>query len=117
MGDLERDLTNWAKVDKRVSQLSNDIKILKEKRTQLGEILVLSLTENDLIDKKFDLPDVERSISFLDRTSQEGLTYTYLEQCFNEYFSNDTEKSGALLNIIKSNRKKTTKSVLKGTDL
>ena len=117
MEQLESNLTNWGKIDKRIYQLNNDIKLLKAKRGQLTEVLVNSLKVNDLALNKFELPDIERSISLMEITSQEGLTYKYLEQCFNEYFSNDTDKSVELLNIVKNNRQKTTKNVLKGVDL
>ena len=116
MSELEKSLTSWANIDKRISQLNNDIKILKEKREQLGEILTVSLKENDLENKKFEFPHLERRVIFSDITSQEGITYKYLQECFNEYF-NDPQKSEELMNIIKKNRKKTTKSVLKGESL
>ena len=116
MSELEKNLTNWAKVDKRISQLNNDIKILKDKREQIGEIVSVSLEEHDLFDKKFDFPDLERSITFSERVSQEGLTYKYLEECFNSFFE-DTEKSKELMSLIKKNRKKSTKKFLKGDDV
>ena len=116
MSELEKSLTSWANIDKRISQLNNDIKILKDKREQLGEILTVSLKENDLENKKFDFPHLERRIVFSDKTSQEGITYKYLHECFDEYF-NDPQKSEELMNIIKKNRKKTTKSVLRGESL
>lgn len=116
MSELENSLTSWVSVDKRISLLNNDIKILKDKREQLGEILTVSLKENDLENKKFDFPHLERRIIFSDKTSQEGITYKYLHECFDEYF-NDPQKSEELMNIIKKNRKKTTKSVLRGEDL
>ena len=114
MSDLETNLISWAKIDKRISVMNNDIKILKEKREQIGGIVSVSLEEHDLFDKKFDL---DRSITFSERVSQEGLTYKYLEECFNEFFKEDTEKPKELLSLIKKKRKKSTKRFLKGGDL
>ena len=38
MPELEKSLTSWVNIDKRIYELNNDIKILKDKREQLGEI-------------------------------------------------------------------------------
>ena len=43
MSELEKSLTSWANIDKRICLLNNDIKILKDKREQLGDILTVSL--------------------------------------------------------------------------
>ena len=116
MPELEKSLTSWVNIDKRIYELNNDIKILKDKREQLGEILTVSLKENNLENKKFDFPHLDRRIVFSDKTSQEGITYKYLQECFDGYF-NDPQKSEELMNSIKKNRKKITKSVLRGEGL
>jgi hypothetical protein len=116
MSELEKSLTSWVNIDKRISLLNNDIKILKDKREQLSESLTVALKENDMENKKFEFPHLERRVVFADKTSQEGITYKYLQECFDGYF-NDPQKSEELMNIIKKNRKKITKSVLRGEGL
>jgi hypothetical protein len=117
MSELEQRLTAWATLDKRISKLNNDIKILKDKRTQVGDILTVSLKDSDIENSNFEFPHLERRIILSEKTSQEGITYKYLEECFNDYFHGDHQKTGELINVVKTKRKKTSKSVLRGEDL
>ena len=94
----------------------------KEKKDLIGDALLPMLENNDLGEHTFNVPQYKKSFGCSQSSSSEGLTYKFLENCFKEYFDeNNTEgseeKSKELLEYIKTHRKKTTKTVLKCSDL
>ena len=87
------------------------------------------LEGNNLEEHTFNIPQYKKSFGCVQSSSSEGLTYKFLENAFKEFFdkdsegnsesteSNSEEKSKELLEYIKTHRKKTTKRVLKCSDL
>ena len=122
MEEIQKSIVEWIQYDTKIKEESKKIKSYKEKKDVIGEALIPMLESNDLEEHTFNIPQYKKSFGCSQSSSSEGLTYKFLENCFKEYFdkdqeSNSEDKSKELLEYIKNNRKKTTKRVLKCSDL
>ena len=126
MEEIQKNIVEWIQYDSKIKEESKKIKNYKEKRDLISESLLPMLVSNNLEEHTFNIPQYKKSFGCVQSSSSEGLTYKFLENAFKEFFDKDSgsntesnaeEKSKELLEYIKTHRKKTTKRVLKCSDL
>lgn len=122
MEEIQKNIVEWIQYDSKIKDESKKIKEYKEKRDLISGSLLPMLESNNLEEHTFNIPQYKKSFGCSQSSSSEGLTYKFLENCFKDFYdeksdSNADEKSKELLEYIKTHRKKTTKRVLKCSDL
>lgn len=120
MEEIQKNIVEWIQYDSKIKEESNKIKGYKEKRDMIGESLLPMLVDNNLEAHTFNIPQFKKSFGCSESSVSEGLTYKFLENTFKEFFGEEGEncdKTKELLEFVKTHRKKTTKRVLKCSDL
>jgi len=116
MDEIQKNIVEWIQYDTKIKDEAQKMKGYKEKRDLIGDSLMPLLEGNDLQEHTFNIPQYKKSFGCSESSSTEGMSYKFLETCFNEFFDSP-DKSKELIQYIKDNRKKTTKRVFKCTDL
>ena len=114
--DFNKLIIEWTNYDTRIKQENLKLKNLREKKSQLSDILVEYIEENKLTDSTFELTQMNTMVVCKNTTMTTPLTYDFLKSCMNEYFQDKT-KTDDLLKFIKNKREKTVKKTLSASDL
>ena len=116
MSDLNHLMIEWTKLDKELKDINEKASIIRKQKESINQALIATIKENNLQDNVFSIPSLQMNVVCKEQSSYESMSYKFLEEKFNEHFS-DSEKATELLNFIKTTRKKTKQVVLKGENV
>ena len=110
--DFNKNILEWTKYDNEQKDYLNKIKEIREKKNKLSDNIISYIQINKLEDNLFKLPKLNTTIQLSKNKNYEGLTYKYLEECFNEYYENDQDKITEIIDFIRNKRKINEKLIL-----
>lgn len=98
---VEEKIKKWVVLDNQIKQLLSQIQLLKDEKNDLTNNLIEHF---DIANKKYPIINISGGkLSFIQVKQPNALSYKFLEQCFSDYFKNNTN-SKLLLDYIKLNR-------------
>ena len=98
---VEEKIKKWVVLDNQIKQLLSQIQLLKDEKNDLTNNLIEHF---DIANKKYPIINISGGkLSFIIVKQPNALSYKFLEQCFSDYFKNNTN-SKLLLDYIKLNR-------------
>ena len=101
MNDLEEKLKKWIKIDSIIEEKNNEIKQLRQVKTNLNNDLLILIEENNLQNSTFRINN--NNIRYATSKQTSPITLKYLEKCLNDLFDNESQIE-RIMNYIKENR-------------
>ena len=101
MNNLEENFKNWVLLDNRQKEINEEIKSIREKKTNITNNIFRECDEKNLKSPIIKITDGQ--LSFIDTKIANPISLKFLEECFKEYFSNQNEVD-LLLELIKKKR-------------
>ena len=98
---FQDNIKEWVALDNNIKKLTDDMKVLKDRKKELNHSIFEYINTNNLHDVKVNIND--GNLKFVNTKSTKGITLKYLEECFNEIFT-DKEQIDKILLFIKNNR-------------
>lgn len=111
---MEQKVVNWVEYDDKIKQYNDTIKNLREKRDQIGNLMINELNKTDLSENlpTYNITHMKTSLSFQKSNIYENYTNKFYLDCFTEFLDSE-EKAKELLEFMKKKRKIENKIVLK----
>jgi len=101
--NLEKEIVRWVHYDNKLKEYNEKSKKIREEKSRIGDLILHSIpTDSDSL-PQFTIDALNANVSCHYQQKQEGLTYKFLQTCFDSYF-NSKETSQDLLEFIKSKR-------------
>ena len=94
-------IKKWVELDNKVYKSNTIIKVYKKERDGLGSLISKYMVDNNMSKTLINISDGK--IKCHETKIQVPLSYSFLLQCFNNYFNN-SEESIKLINFIKEKR-------------
>ena len=113
---LQTSMYEWTQTDDQIKQLNQQCSELRKQRDNLQTHVITMIQEHNLQDNLFQIPTLQTNISCKSHKTSETISFKFLEEKFNEYFSSP-EECQALLQFLKDKRKHETSLVLKRSSL
>ena len=113
---LQTSMYEWAQTDDQIKQLNQQCSELRKQRDNLQTHVITMIQEHNLQDNLFQIPTLQTNISCKSHKTSETISFKFLEEKFNEYFSSP-EECQSLLQFLKDKRKHETSLVLKRSSL
>ena len=113
---LQTSMYEWTETDDQIKNLNQQCSELRKKRDSLQTHVITMIQEHNLQDNLFQIPTLQTNIAFKTHKTSETISFKFLEEKFNEYFSSP-EECHALLQFLKDKRKHETSLVLKRSSL
>ena len=108
--DLQENIKRWVKLDNDSKKLAQTMKNLKEEKNNISNDIFNHFSINNIKPPNVNISDGK--LNFVEINSANVLTYKFLEECLNEYFS-ESLKSKELIEFIKSKRSYTKNKVIR----
>lgn len=99
--DFECQLQQWVSIDNQLKTLSERMKELRDKKTELSEQINSHVETNDLSNISVKIPDGQ--LKFVKVKETQTLTFKYLETCLSEIIKNE-EQVKQIVEYVKNNR-------------
>jgi len=90
-------------VDDEIERYSRALKQLREKRESILQNIKTEIDNKNLSDVEIQIKD-KGSLQLYHYNQYQPLTYKYLEECMNNYFSLSTEEIKQFINYLKRKR-------------
>ena len=115
---MEQQIVAWVQYDNKLKEYNEKCKLVRQEKEKLSESILNSI---DLTREKHELPkyqisELNVSITPSKTKSYEGFTNKYLSDCFTEYFKSE-EEAKKLLSFLKKKRKVEERCVLKRDEI
>ena len=114
---FNNNILKWIEYDNKIKDYNNKLKLLKDKKNDINTDIINYVINNDLTDKSIQILNSDIELKYNKSISYEGITYKYLEKCFNDFFKEkgftDNDLSNELIDHIKNNRQSTYKEYIK----
>ena len=98
---FEEKVKNWVSLDNKLKQLSDEIKILREKKNETELALIRYAEANNLSNKEIKISDGR--LKFTTVNQAQAITFKYLDECLRKCIKND-EQIKTIMNYIKDSR-------------
>ena len=98
---FQDNIKEWVSLDNDIKNLSDKIKILRDKKKSLNSNILEYINTNNLNDAVININD--GNLKFTNTKTTKSITLKYLEECLNELFT-DKDKIINILQFIKNNR-------------
>jgi len=99
--NFEHGIKQWVDIDNKIKNISNELKGLRESKTELLDKLVEHAGENNLDHKTIEITD--GFLKFQSRKETKPLTLKFIKQCFSECIS-DENQINKLIDYMKEQR-------------
>ena len=99
---FEENIRKWIQIDNQIKEKTLNIKQLRIEREQHNENILEYIDENNLANATIKIGDGK--LRFIDSNYHQPLTYKFLCEVLCEYFQDDDETVGEILQFIKSKR-------------
>jgi len=107
---FEENIRKWIQIDNEIKEKTLNIKQLRLEREQYNENILEYIAENHLDNATIKIGDGK--LRFIDSKYPQPLTYKFICEALCEYFEDDEETVGEILQFIKSKRNiKTVKEI------
>jgi hypothetical protein len=101
MEGFSNSIKQWVELDNKVYKSNKIIKTIKKDRDSLGNLISKYMIDNNMNNTLINISDGK--IKCHETKTQTPLSYSFLFQCFNDYFNN-SEESNKLIIFIKKKR-------------
>ena len=108
--DLQESIRKWVGLDNNQIKLTQQLRTIKDEKTQLTNYLVNYFNEENKPFPKINISDGK--LNFIEVKQYNTISYKFLEECLFNFY-NDKEKTDEILNFIKTQRKYNTISTIK----
>lgn len=98
---FEEKVKSWVSLDNKLKQLSDEIKILREKKNDMELALIRYAEANNLSNKEIKISDGR--LKFTRVNQAQAITFKYLDECLKKCIKND-EQIKTIMNYIKDSR-------------
>ena len=98
---LEENIQKWVVLDNNQRKINEQIKEIRNKKNELSNNILHHFSSNNMKVPTINISDGK--LNFIEVKQANVLSYKFLEDCFNEYFSDDY-KTRELLDFIKNKR-------------
>jgi len=107
---FEDNIRKWIQIDNQIKERTLSIKQLRIEREQHNENILEYIAENNLDNATIKIGDGK--LRFIDSKYPQALTYKFICEALCEYFQDDDEMVGEILQFIKAKRNiKTVKEI------
>jgi len=110
--NLNDKIVDWIKYDNDMRKHQIEIKNYKQKKEKLSIEIIEEIKEKELDSNLFKIPALDTSLQLSKTKSQEGMSYKFIKECFDDYFENKNT-SDELIQYMKDRRKVNEKYILK----
>lgn len=100
MNHFEKNIKLWVEYDNQLKQLNQKIKNLRDTRNHYANSVITYVETNNMHNSVIKISDGQ--LRFSNITTQQNLTYKYLESCLHDLFS--TEETKKIIHHIKNKR-------------
>lgn len=108
--DLQENIKRWVKLDNDSKKLTQSIKELREEKNNITSNLFDYFSNNNMKPPNVNISDGK--LGFVEVNTANVLTYKFLEECLNEYYS-ESKESKELIDFIKSKRSYTKNKIIR----
>ena len=98
---FQDNIKTWVTLDNNIKTLSDEIKLLREKKKLLNNSILEYVNTNNLTTATININD--GSLRFTNIKTTKAITLKYLDECLNELIT-DKNQIASILEYIKSNR-------------
>lgn len=116
MDALQKQLLQWAKLDRELKDLNKQCADIRKKKENLQSTICPLLKSEKLEDNIFSIPSLQTNVCFKEQKTSESLSYKYLEDKLSSYFDTP-DKAHTIIQYLKENRKYETILTLKSFDI
>ena len=99
--NFEEKVKSWVLLDNKLKQLSDEIKVLREKKNDTEIALVRYAEANNLSNKEIKISDGR--LKFATVKQAQAITFKYLEDCLKKCIKNE-DQIKTIMNYIKDSR-------------
>jgi hypothetical protein len=92
---FEQQLQNWMILDNELKKMNEKIKLIREQRNQIANVLINNVQSKRL--DNFSMVLGDEKIKFLSTNTAQPITFKYIESCLKEIIKNESQ----VTNIIK----------------
>lgn len=101
MGSFEHNIKRWVSLDNRIKALNEEVKALRDERTDLTNDISIHIEENKLENATIKISDGK--LRYVTTKASQPISLKYVETCLSQCIS-DPVKVKALVDHIKQNR-------------
>jgi aldehyde:ferredoxin oxidoreductase len=98
---LLKNITEWVNIDNKLKYISEKIKPLREKKTELSREITEYYKTNNLESKKINING--NSLNLYEKKEYSALTYSYIEKCLGDIIT-DKKHIDYIISYLKEHR-------------
>jgi hypothetical protein len=101
MEKFTENIKKWSLVEEKLKSINEHTKKLRSMKNELNESIMHYINENNLTDKKFNLPVGE--VQLVEKKEYGTLSFSYIELCLDNIIA-DKEQIHFIMNYLKDQR-------------
>jgi len=101
MDQFKENIQKWALIDSKLKTINEHTKKLRTMKNELSESISQYMTENNLADKKINLPTGE--VRLAEKKEYSTLSFSYIELCLENIIS-DKSQIDFIMNYLREQR-------------
>jgi DNA recombination-dependent growth factor C len=98
---FEQHIQQWVSIDNQMKQLTDQVKILRDKKNTLNDTIFSHVENSNLANSVIQISDGK--IKFIKTKDTQVLTFKYLETCLHEIIKND-DQVNKIIEYVKNKR-------------
>jgi hypothetical protein len=98
---FEQHIQQWVSIDNQMKQLTDQVKILRDKKNTLNDVILNHVDNSNLANSVIQISDGK--IKFIKTKDTQVLTFKYLETCLHEIIKNE-DQVNKIIEYIKNKR-------------
>jgi len=98
---LLKNINDWVNIDNKLKYISEKVKPLKDKKTELTREITEYYKTNNLEDKKINING--NSLNLYEKKEYSALTYSYIEKCLGDIIT-DKKHIDYIISYLKEHR-------------
>ena len=98
---FEQNIKQWVLIDNEMKELQDKLKQLREKKSEITDVIEHHIEDNDLTNTSVKLTDGQ--LKFVKTKETQPLTFKHLETCLGEIIKNE-EQVKKIVEYIKNKR-------------
>ena len=98
---FEQHIQQWVSIDNQMKQLTDQVKILRDKKNTLNDAILNHVDNSNLSNSMIQISDGK--IKFIRTKDTQVLTFKYLETCLHEIIKNE-DQVNKIIEYVKNKR-------------